>query len=513
MNIFTARTSWNGIAGTLVLVACLLSNPQAAVAQQTYLVPLITPASNYSQQGFIRIINRSDRAGRVSIRAFDDTGRQFGPVYLSLDRLETAHFNSQDLERGNASKGLSGGVGNGQGNWRLQLQTDLDIEPLAFMRTSDGFLTSMHDIVREAGMCHLVSIFNPGGNRNQQSSLRLINPGSRNAEVSITGRDDRGRAAPGGEVRLTLRAGASRSISAQELESGRGSGLQGGLGDGDGKWQLFVSANQPIHVLSLLRSPTGHLTNLSTSPFLTSSHVDCGNAGTGSGDLRVESVSVSDRTLTPRQNFTFYATVRNHGASTSSPSEVTAYSSILPSGVRLRSPMDTKSVPALAGGASRRITFGGLDAGFLVGTFYFFACVDNPGGDEHCSDSVRVTVSEDTSPPPPPPSQRGVTVSVRDACNDGYRIEYRYFAFDSSNTQTGSWPGGSSFYHTTHYNRVVEHNLECDDETATICLGARQGRWVWGIGMDADRSCSTCCYDCPSSGVKEYRTFGFGCPR
>ena len=512
MNIFTARTSWNGIVGTLVLVACLLSIPQAAVAQQTYLVPLITPASNYSQQGFIRIINRSDRAGRVSIRAFDDTGRQFGPVYLSLDRLETAHFNSQDLERGNASKGLSGGVGNGQGNWRLQLQTDLDIEPLAFMRTSDGFLTSMHDIVREAGMCHLVSIFNPGGNRNQRSSLRLINPGSRNAEISIAGRDDRGRAAPGGEVRLTLRAGVSRSISAQELESGRGSGLQGRLGDGDGKWQLFVSANQPIHVLSLLQSPTGHLTNLSTSPFLASSHVDCSDAGTGSGDLRVESVSVSDSTLTPRQSFTFYATVRNHGASTSSPSEVTAYSSILPSGVRLRSPMDTKSVPALAPGASRRTTFGGLDAGLLVGTFYFFACVDNPGGDEHCSDSVKVTVSEDTSPPPPPPSQRGVSVGIEDGCNDGYRINYRFYGYNSQNTATRVFPAQNRQYYTPGYNREVRHSLGCADEVVRICFGAETGNTTWGVGLDGDQSCTNCCYTCPSSGVTNYRTSRLTCP-
>ena len=53
-------------------------------------------------------------------------------------------------------------------------------------------------------------------------------------------------------------------MTAQALESGEG--LSGGLGDGAGKWRLKVSADAPIEVMSLLASPTGHLTNLSTAP-------------------------------------------------------------------------------------------------------------------------------------------------------------------------------------------------------------------------------------------------------
>ena len=42
--------------------------------------------------------------------------------------------------------------------------------------------------------------------------------------------------------------------------------LEGALGDGAGKWRLVVTSEQPIQVMSLLASPTGHLTNLSTAP-------------------------------------------------------------------------------------------------------------------------------------------------------------------------------------------------------------------------------------------------------
>ena len=83
----------------------------------------------------MRIIKRSERSGTVRIYAIDDSGECFGPVSLSLDVEQSGQFSSRDLENGNASRGLPGGVGDGSGNWRLELHTDLDIEPLAYVRT------------------------------------------------------------------------------------------------------------------------------------------------------------------------------------------------------------------------------------------------------------------------------------------------------------------------------------------------------------------------------------------
>ena len=113
-------------------------------------------------------------------------------------------------------------------------------------------------------MGHHVAFFNPGSNASQVSRLRLVNPGEDAVEATISGRDDDGESAPGGEVSLTLGPGEAREVSAQELERG-GDGLAGSLGDGSGKWQLFVNADGAIEVMNLLRSPTGHLVNLSAS--------------------------------------------------------------------------------------------------------------------------------------------------------------------------------------------------------------------------------------------------------
>ena len=130
------------------------------------------------------------------------------------------------------------------------------------MRTEDGFVTAMHQGVPEIGMRYHVLLFNLGSNDSQVSCLRLVNPTGNEVEVTIEGRDDAGEPAPGGEVRLTLALGEARTSSAQVLESG-GEGLDGALGDGAGKWQLFVSADSPMHVMNLLASPTGHLSDLS----------------------------------------------------------------------------------------------------------------------------------------------------------------------------------------------------------------------------------------------------------
>ena len=223
-------------------------------------VPLFPAAGDASgRQGFVRVINRSDVSGEVRIRAYDETDVDREPVTLSIGAGETVHFNSDDLEQG-GRKGLSTGTGTGQGDWRLELTSDLDVEVLGYIRGRDGFLTSMHDVAPSTGNRHRVAVFNPGSNRSQVSRLRLVNPGDVSAAVTVTGIDDGGEL-PGRAIELVIPAGATRELDAADLESGNG--LDGALGDGSGKWQLVVESVEPLLAMSLLESPTGHLMNLS----------------------------------------------------------------------------------------------------------------------------------------------------------------------------------------------------------------------------------------------------------
>ena len=242
-----------------------VSQSFGVTVQGPALVALFPSASDpLYREGFVRVINRSGVAGEVSVEAIDDSGTVLGTAALSIAGGATAHFNSSDLQDGNPEKGLSGGVGSGEGNWRLLLDSELDFEALSYIRTEDGFLTAMHDVAPLSDGAYRVVTFNPGSNPHQVSSLRLINPGPQAAAVTITGVDDAG-VSPGGAVVVSVAAGGSRTLPASELETG-GAGVTGALGDGAGKWRLRVSSDQPIMVMSLLESPTGHLTNLSTAP-------------------------------------------------------------------------------------------------------------------------------------------------------------------------------------------------------------------------------------------------------
>lgn len=227
-------------------------------------IPLFLAADHPIGQGFIRIANGSRDDGNVEITAYDDDGNRRGPVSLAIPALETRHFNSDDLENGNPDKGLQGSTGAGEGDWRLRFNTDLAIEVGAYVRTSDGFLTAIHDVahIYESFGQHFLSIFNPGSNTNQLSKLRLVNlDTSRSVEVMIGGQDDAGTFSQ--LVYVTLPAGGSRTLDSTELEQG-GETLIGRIGDGTGKWKLWIEAEGDIRVVNLLESKSGHLTNLSS---------------------------------------------------------------------------------------------------------------------------------------------------------------------------------------------------------------------------------------------------------
>ena len=267
--------------GKLLMLAVLLAHGSAGLAQIQHGLPFVN-AAGAAQTGFVWVLNRSGSAGTVKIGAIDDSGTRFGPVELSLGAMAAVRLNSSELEGGNARKGLPVGIGNGEGDWRLELTTELDIEALAFIRTRDGFVTAGHDIVRpeyvpasspggDSSILHYVSFFNPGSNTEQQSRLRLINTSNVETVVTVRGVDDAGRPPPGGEVSVTLGAQAAHTITAQELEQGD-TDFRGSFGDGTGKWRLSVSAvastdggTRPIQVVNLLfGSITGNLANISS---------------------------------------------------------------------------------------------------------------------------------------------------------------------------------------------------------------------------------------------------------
>ena len=236
-----------------------------------YTVPLLVPAGTSSEpQGVLRILNGTDESGTVEIHAIDDAGTRSGPATFTLNASAAVQFTATDLQSGNATLGVTGGIGTDVGDARLEIETDLSIVPLAFVRAADGTLSAMHDTVRGAsvggsdGYTYEVPIFNPASDVTQVSRLRLINPGDAAAAVTIGGRDDSGAAATGGDVTLTLAAGGAQTLTAQQLEAGDTT-ITGQLGAGTGKWRLTVTSDQPLQVVNIVAATAGYWNNLSTT--------------------------------------------------------------------------------------------------------------------------------------------------------------------------------------------------------------------------------------------------------
>ena len=208
-------------------------------AEEAHTVPYVPSASSEGHAGLVRIESRSSRSGQVRVVAVDDAGQRVEAGRLTLGAGAAVEFEMAAMESGDAALGLAG-TGPGQGDWRLELTTDLDIEARAYAR-SEGFLTALHDAALMRGEVEL-PLFHPGGEARQRSSLRLANAGGEPATVAVRGVDDAGRA--GAPVTVELAAWEARGYTASELESGSAAGLSGSLGDGEGKWRLFLEAER-----------------------------------------------------------------------------------------------------------------------------------------------------------------------------------------------------------------------------------------------------------------------------
>ena len=225
---------------------------------------------------------------------------------------------------------------------------------------------------------------------------------------------------------------------------------------------------------------------------------------TGSpADLIVESVSVSDSTLTPGQSFTLRATVRNQGTAGAEATTLRWYRSTNATISTRDTEVGTDPVGAL--GSSRTSAESiSLTAPSSEGTYYYGACVESVSGESNtgnnCSSVVTVTVTDDdggdsnddgeetgsgtsatSSVIPPPPSNAQYEW---DSSTSRYRISwdpspgaafYEVY-YDGATFFAPSCPGGCDLIGTVADTSFLHHS------SAT-----RRGYWVKACN---DKGCS-----------------------
>ena len=379
---------------------------------------------------------------------------------LTLEAGETQQFNSTDLELGNPAKGLTGSTGAGDGDWRLELRSELDLEVLSYVRTvgGQGYVTPMHDTAaREAEglMRYYVPIFHAAEYEAQESRLHLFNAGEAEARVGIAGLDDAGLPPPEGDVSLVLGAGETRVVTAEELENG-GEGLDGWFGSGAGRWRLLVSSGEALQVMSLGYGADGFLANLSRgSP-------PAYAVQSGAPDLVVETLSVSDGTPDSGETFTLSAMVRNRGDGDAEATTLRYYRSTNANISASDLEVGTVRVDALSASGSGNESIA-LAAPSEAGTYYYGACAD-PVADEsdianNCSAAVPLTVSEQGESSYPDLVVSRPTVS-KDATRTGE-------AFTLSATVRNAGAGASPATTLRYYRSTDDMILRSDTEVDT----------------------------------------------
>ncbi len=232
----------------------------SALAAETYRVPLFVTDTNFGQTGVLRLHNRSDESGEVLVYVVDNAGARSDSVSLSLAANAAVELDAAELN--------ARGLGAINGHVRLEVTTTLDVDVLAYLRSADGSFSALHGRVRgsSAGGVndYRVPFFGAARDATRAGRLRITNASDTPAAVMIEGIDDNGAAAVDGVVEIGLTAGATRVLSAQELEAGA-DGIAGQFGAGAGEWRLKVTSDQPLGVVSYIESPLGRLDNLSSA--------------------------------------------------------------------------------------------------------------------------------------------------------------------------------------------------------------------------------------------------------
>ena len=213
---------------------------------------------------FVRLVNHSDAAGDALVWGVDDAGHRFGPARLAIGAGRTAHFNSHDLEVGNAAKKLREGLGvPTAGDWRLEILSSLDLQAMALLRQPNGPPAAVHDTLRRFGEVLRVPLLPAARDQRTAGSLRLVNPTNVDETVLAWGVDDagRGRLATG----IVVPAKRAVTVTAAALEAPRIGAVGRGLGRGEGQWRLELHAPWPLQAQALATGVAGHVGNLSAA--------------------------------------------------------------------------------------------------------------------------------------------------------------------------------------------------------------------------------------------------------
>jgi hypothetical protein len=111
------------------------------------------------------------------------------------------------------------------------------------------------------------------------------------------------------------------------------------------------------------------------------------------------------------------------------------------------------------------------------------------------------------APTAPPSANAAMTWTISDGCSDGRGLQVKFY----DRTNGGVWPTSSTHYLASPGGSVVR-TLSCT-RGARICFGATTDpstTTYWGIGLEGNRGCDSCCNACADVSVSRNLTCSSG---
>ena len=149
------------------------------------------------QSGNLMVSNLGASAGEFMVEGFDGYGAS-GVTLLPIDLepYETRIINVFDLEDGSDARGISPGLGDGFGDWRVRVSSALPLDVGAYTGGWGHGLTPLapdttvpHASDASEDNLYSVFLFNSGSNFNNRSFLVVVNTGDSAAQIRVSGHD------------------------------------------------------------------------------------------------------------------------------------------------------------------------------------------------------------------------------------------------------------------------------------------------------------------------------------
>ena len=217
------------------------------------------------RKSFIRIVNRSENAGTISIVVRDGSLREYPPIQLTMNGMGTLQFGASDLENGNPSIGISHGTGLDLDDFHLSISSSLNLAVSSYEQSDDGFVVLRDEFKAEEIPLSGTEIFGWSPGTGLDNMLTVRNPHLQPVKLevvlshSVTGTQG---------IQIELGSRQSSILTHRELNAPNLRATRTFNESGQSTNRVTIKSDQEIRLQSIVVGSDGRVSYLSPTPLI-----------------------------------------------------------------------------------------------------------------------------------------------------------------------------------------------------------------------------------------------------